>query len=274
MVQCHACDGGDISRTASLASYVHEIQKRHPGRNRKNKPIGWAACQPTLIKGQTNRIMVYRGSFNPPHVGHMNLLTYAFDHGGQDIRAAIILTSSDESLETKFREFDGTMRLSKKDRQKLWKNDDRLPLWAWVWEDSSDEWKELRRRLKQKARSAGYQIEYLILYGPDGLNLFEDVSDVGRDARFHTSDINQILVCDVSREAGLPDQSEELRTLCGFGPWRKLELDKQIVEDEAGADAENMLAILKVKAPEEYQRAVERGGESNICTFALFRCGC
>jgi hypothetical protein len=270
MVQCHVCDVGDDSRTASLATYILNIQKSYPGRNPRNKPVGWSVHQPTLVRGQTNRIIVFRGSFNPPHVGHLNLLTYAFYHGGQDIRAAIIMTASDESLATKFTNADETMRLSKKDRQKLWKNDVRLPNWVWVYEDSSDELKKLTRRLKENAYTAGYELEYLRLYGPDGLDLFGGDSTVSMDDRFRSRDSNQVLICDVSREAGL--QSAELKTLSGFEPWKKLKLDEQALEGEAGAEAENMLAILRAKAPGEYDRAVERGGESTSATSLLI-CG-
>ncbi len=269
MVECHVCDGGKFSSTASLATLVRDCQKEHPGNNPRNKPLGWLVCQPTLVRGQTNRIMVLRGSFNPPHVGHLNLLTYAFDHSGQNIRAAIIMTSSDKSLNKKFADTDETIKFSKKERQKLWKRDVRLPQWAWVYEDSSEHLGALRGHLKRKARSGGYELEYVSLFGPDGIDLFEDNSMRDYDDRYRSSDFNQVLVCDVSREAGLPDQITELRTFVGFSPWKRLELNEQALEEEASAEAEKMLAILIVKAPEEYRRAMERGGESTSPSLAL-----
>lgn len=179
------------------------------------------------------------------------------------------MTSSDQSLQSKFKNTDETIKFSKKKRQRLWKNDLRLPDWVWVYEDSSEELKQFRRRLKQKAFSAGFELEYVLLYGPDGVALFDDCSTEDQDYRQRSAEYNEVLVCDVSREAGSPNQSTELRRFAGFEPWKKLELDEKGLEGQADAEAENMLAMLMAKAPKEYRKAVERGGESTSADFAV-----
>ena len=260
--EVYTCDGGELSQSASLVDFVRRIQNRRPSNKHRNKPLAWAAFQPKLIKGQTNRIMVFHGSFNPPHVAHLNLLTHAYYCESLEIRAAIITTTSDSSLNGKADKQDEKIRFTQQERMSLWKDDSRLPDWAWVFEDSSDEWRELRRRLKEEARSAGYILEYLHLYGPDGLALYERfVGDSHLDKNYRSSDYDKVLVCDVSRRAESLTQNAKLRSLAGFVPWKRLKLDEQLLEREVNAEAENMLAILKANAPEEHQKAVERGGK-------------
>lgn len=61
-----------------------------------------SANPPMLRKGVVNHVLVYRGSFNPPHVGHKTLLAHAFFRSSyENMVGAIIVPSSDEHLEVK-----------------------------------------------------------------------------------------------------------------------------------------------------------------------------
>lgn len=61
---------------------------------------------PALIlqKGVTDHILLYRGSFNPPHIGHKLLLNYAFLRTSiSNLVAAFIKPSAVKRLEHKIR---------------------------------------------------------------------------------------------------------------------------------------------------------------------------
>ncbi len=87
----------------SLANYVNDFYSQNPSRIFARHPFLWNEHQPTLVKGETGRVLIFHGSFNPPHLGHLKLLTHTFDHGGKDLNiiAAIISPSEDAALRTK-----------------------------------------------------------------------------------------------------------------------------------------------------------------------------
>jgi nicotinic acid mononucleotide adenylyltransferase len=55
-----------------------------------------------LRKNAVNYILIYRGSFNPPHIGHRALLAHTFFRSSyENTVAAFIVPSSNDLLEEK-----------------------------------------------------------------------------------------------------------------------------------------------------------------------------
>src|SRR5271155_1648820 len=122
---------------------------------------------PLLSKDRVNRVLIYPGSFNPPHVGHLGVLRHAFESSPDlNIVAGIVLLVAVEHIEEKNWRSGRRLVLSREQRSELWKRDARFPAWAFApnYKCSSV---ELREKIANAAKKDGYEILYINLCGPD-----------------------------------------------------------------------------------------------------------
>jgi ankyrin repeat protein len=129
-----------------------------------------------------NYIMIYSGSFNPPHVGHLAFLQDSVTNSGSEmhVACAFINPSSDEILAEKGRGFSdeiesfygpsGSLKsedpllLPREKRAQLWLSDERLPSWATVViECHAHSSRASLLRLQQYAAEFGYTLQYAYL---------------------------------------------------------------------------------------------------------------
>ena len=71
-----------------LAPYIQQAYGRNlidVPTNREEQVFGHPQTAPRLDSSRVNRILVYPGSFNPPHRGHLHLLNHVFYHGVPDL---------------------------------------------------------------------------------------------------------------------------------------------------------------------------------------------
>ena len=71
-----------------LASYIQQAYSHESvdiPQPATDQMFGPPETAPRLDQTRTNRIMVYPGSFNPPHRGHLHLLNHAYYHGVPDL---------------------------------------------------------------------------------------------------------------------------------------------------------------------------------------------
>ena len=71
-----------------LAPYIQQAHSHKSGHvlpPAGDQIFGDPQTAPRLDKTRTNRIIVYPGSFNPPHRGHLHLLNHAYYHGVPDL---------------------------------------------------------------------------------------------------------------------------------------------------------------------------------------------
>lgn len=120
---------------------------------------------PKLDPSRTNVILVYHGSFNPPHRGHLAVLWHAYHQLAQDLNiiAAIIRPSQDDRLRFKYRNLEiKPFALALSDRALLWEADPHFPPWAWVFTEPVGEHaggcSALKQELKALARKDGCRI--------------------------------------------------------------------------------------------------------------------
>ncbi|KAL8678421.1 MAG: hypothetical protein Q9186_005229 [Xanthomendoza sp. 1 TL-2023] len=163
---------------------------------------------PRLDPTRTNVVLVYRGSFNPPHRGHLAVLWHAFHQLSQplNIIAAYIRLRPDKSIERKYGHKEGARIFSLEERVRLWKEDPAFPPWAWVYEHYKGGASALQERLKAFARADKCTIRFADLHGPDCYD--------------GTGFSEMTILTDVAREAGFdhPNGLEFCHSI-GCGPW-------------------------------------------------------
>ena len=178
---------------------------------------------PLLFKGRRNRILLYPGSFNPPHLGHMDLLLDGFARGEDllNVIAAFIMPLDDNSLRFKLRGQPGTRIFSKAERVRLWQG--HVPSdWCWVYPYSVDKWSAFKRHLTAIAEKDGFEIVFTQLCGSDCFHQqFEPPLKLGF--------CNELIVSGVNRDAGFYRHADQLTSLPGYQPWKKIYPDNNFL---------------------------------------------
>lgn len=116
-----------------------------------------------------NRILIYPGSFNPPHKGHWKLLNHVFHHAGADLQivAAIILPTSDRRVAVKNYKKSEDLIIPRHQRVQLWKEAKILSGRIWVFDREEDDWVVFRTLLENKFCEAKVRVKFVVLAGPD-----------------------------------------------------------------------------------------------------------
>lgn len=159
---------------------------------------------PRFDPRRVNRILIYSGCFNPPHVGHLTFMEDSFINAGPDIKTAcaFINPGLDDFLrEVKYRSMKGSLILPRRTRARLWQSDRRFPSWAGVieheiYDDDSLHPNPPLLKLREYAAELGYTIEFSRLYSAttvEGLS----VSEVSN----HTSRYQSVLINTFGRQS-------------------------------------------------------------------------
>ncbi|KAF1809354.1 hypothetical protein P152DRAFT_484674, partial [Eremomyces bilateralis CBS 781.70] len=167
---------------------------------------------PALERGRFNCILRFPGSFNPPHLGHLELLNRCFEVGKAcfNVVGAFIELRPDHEVARKLAHYRQTGVIAEADRVLLWRAHPEFPPWAFVvGSNSSPVW---YRDLANGLSADGFAYRWLSIRGPDcleygearGLKLYHDtlVSNVARESNF---------VLPVG-----------LRKIAGYGEWEAL----------------------------------------------------
>lgn len=209
---------------------------------------------PQLVSDRCNRILLYPGSFNPPHLGHQELLRHAFSRSGSDLNiiAAIVLPLDDTALAWKFKGQTGVQIFTKAQRVRLWK--DNVPSeWYWVYDRSIDEWFTFKDSLTKAILREGFDIEFVLLCGPDyvKMNRVPLVTPWG---------CKGLLVSDIGRAADFTNGTMDyLTTLNDCEPWETIVSNHENLRKRAREDSNWVWSGLLMLNPKFGQSKLDTG---------------
>jgi len=132
------------------------------------------AIQPligTLHPNRENLLLVYGGSFNPPHRGHIEVLLSGL-HPAISPVAIVILPSEDWHLRSKISTSHPSFFLSQKRRAGLLHAIEAIPRdRVWVWTTTWYPFKPFTEALLRLTKKDGFELSFARLVGPDNLDV-------------------------------------------------------------------------------------------------------
>lgn len=174
-----------------------------------------------------NRVLIFPGTFNPPHIGHLQLLDSVLQDamGPLAIRAVIVFPHDDYPVRQKVEQEELPFCLEKKARVRLWKESGYMFTNTWFYTDSKQSLKGLQRQLQKNLKERGIQLSYMLLYGPDWMSY----RGLYHPSQWHCK---EAITSDISRlvDFRLPST---LRQLPGCRPWINILVKEGSAEGES-----------------------------------------
>src|SRR5277367_4768908 len=207
---------------ATFAQYYHRIHE-HDSRKAGVDPEANKCKVPLLSKDKVNRVMIFYGVFNPPHVGHLGVLCHAFQSSPDlNIVAGLVYPLDVDQIESKNRDSNRRLVLSEEQRSELWERDVRFPTWAFVPRRRKyDSTEEFEMEIASAAKEDGYEILYIRVMGPDNW-------DIDNPCRHWDTDHSEFLITDATRRASFVAPNGVPRPMEGYTSWQRLEPDPEL----------------------------------------------
>lgn len=170
----------------------------------------------TLQSDRENLILVYGGSFNPPHRGHIDVLLSGLRPEIAAV-AIVILPSEDFHLRNKVANSHPDFFLHQKRRADIWNAIPSIPrARVWVWTSTWYPFKPFTEALVRSTKADGFNLAFSHLIGPDNLNPRDPLMILPYE-------LPRVLVTNKARQVAaqfLPDGKPAMWN--GFGEWSRL----------------------------------------------------
>ncbi|KAF2734214.1 hypothetical protein EJ04DRAFT_523908 [Polyplosphaeria fusca] len=228
---------------------------------------------PYLRSDQMNRILLYHGCFNPPHMEHKTTLCHSFLPAGSNlgIIAAIIVLADDQDCMRKQKKAGKELRmslvLSREQRIQIW-NDDMPSNWHWCFPRDYETMDLFEVELSKMCKKSGYDIEFVSVSGVD---------------HFHDTDVisGGNIVCGTKERATFLRKDGSggwtLNQASEYGPWNDLEEEYDtrtdiLLESSEELLEQNLIALNQGAIP-EYRGENRRQILSTCLDKAISRLG-
>ncbi|KAI9682423.1 MAG: hypothetical protein M1829_000215 [Trizodia sp. TS-e1964] len=233
-------------KTALLSDYIKKLH----GLPDPVLNSGTSHPQPVLRSDRINDILIYPGCFNPPHLGHYELLRHGFLRSGADLNivAAIIIPMSDRSARGKLWNEDEPVVFTMAERIRLWQGDS-PDQWFWIYDQGGTMWENFRYALQGTISVDGFRINWILLQGPDHIQVGRGISMTGWAC-------SGVIVSNCSRPADFISRKSKLKTLTNCEDWEGTAPDVPTLFQDARKAADAELTQLFKTCPKTAQRMV------------------
>ncbi|KAK3297630.1 uncharacterized protein B0H64DRAFT_441077 [Chaetomium fimeti] len=251
--------------TADLGAYISRIHNHGGGDDDTTTTIfgtSPAHRRPQLRRHRPNRVLLYPGCFNPPHVAHSALLRRAFESTPDlGVVAAVVLPLDDDRLEEKRQDRRARKQQQQQQRERvrarrakvkkasggevgeagetgegegegadeaemdglLLTREQRVALWRGWGGWCEEEWHEFRERLVDAVRRDGFELEFVCLVGADYVGR--------RGVPWGSWDCEKLVVGDAGRAVDFVatdgDGRSRLLSLAWCEKWEPVEEDEE-----------------------------------------------
>ena len=205
-----------------------------------------------------NRLLVYAGSFNPPHLGHEALLRHGLKHSdiGMNVIAGIILPSDDESLYRKLQGERSPLVFTQAERVKTLNSFVRYER-CWTYDGRATEFDDFQKHFTKAVRDDGFDLEWVALCGPD----YVGVNHVPLSLLWGC---DKVVVSDVGRPADFTSPAQtRLTTLKGCDDWEEIKLDFKVYSTYPKEVADRVYSKIFTIAPKYAQQMLDKVSPPN-----------
>ncbi|KXH47849.1 hypothetical protein CNYM01_01367 [Colletotrichum nymphaeae SA-01] len=161
-----------------------------------------APGRPQLKQGQENNVLIYSGCFNPPHLGHHNLLRRAFE-GSQDLNviAAVVYPVSTRVLERKAERRQQWLVFNVAERY-------------WTHDGGRLKFEDMWSRVLGAVKRDGFDLKFIEVAGPDHVVPTRVFKPFGWDF-----EVYRTILSNAGREFDLLQPGGQLERMRGYGYW-------------------------------------------------------
>ena len=146
------------------------------------------------------------------------------------------------------------------ERSLLWEEDIAFPEWAWVYRDTTRCFSNFLDRLKQAVQKDGYELDFVMMYGPE----------IGSPDEPPTGayGCKTIVMSDAARKASFQRSSGRLKIFDNCTMWQRVPVDKERLERHAREKAHQAMLRMHLRnlCVDETQSALDDGMLKMKCT--------